>query len=311
MKYDGSFIKTEKILSALGLKGNPSGNNLYTNCPVHNDKTPSFSINVENGRWICFARCGGGNLLSLVKQVLGCSELEAHHWLIEQSESDSNYVYSLLKNDEKKNDLPVEVIDEDEIKYGILPDWFADRGFTIDDIIMWNLGYEYQTGALIIPCGNGFIRRFPPGNFKRYEYSTGFNRKFELFGLDRLLQNYETLESLVVTEGSLDTMWCVKYGFDSVAILGSYMSEHHFKKISQLNPEKVVLAFDNDDAGKKATRQAAQQNRGRLNLYYLQLPDGYNDVQEVSGPILQKLLTKIQPIQKLQLQQSGPFRRED
>ncbi|MFH1024119.1 MAG: CHC2 zinc finger domain-containing protein [Planctomycetota bacterium] len=31
-------------------------------CPFHEDKSPSFSVNLENGLWNCFAGCGGGDV---------------------------------------------------------------------------------------------------------------------------------------------------------------------------------------------------------------------------------------------------------
>ena len=31
-------------------------------CPFHDDRSPSFSFNVELDRWKCFAGCGGGRL---------------------------------------------------------------------------------------------------------------------------------------------------------------------------------------------------------------------------------------------------------
>lgn len=307
MRYHGVTINSEKLLSNLGLRGRPSGHNLYTSCPLHSDRTPSFAINIDNGSWICFSgpECGAGNLTLLVKKVIGCSELEAHQWLMEQSESDINYVKELL-NPSKEKDIPVEVID-DSLLNGDIPRWFLERGFDEDDIARWKIKFEPSTGSIIIPVGKGFIRRWPPGSFKRYEYSAGFNRKNELFGFNRLLEKSGSIESLMITEGSLDTMWAVKYGFDSVAILGAHMSEHQIKKIAQLNPQEVILAFDSDEAGRKVTISVAQQNRNRLNLYYLQLPTGYKDIQELSGPLLKQLMHHTKPISLLRLKQEGPF----
>lgn len=31
-------------------------------CPLHDDKNPSFEMNVESGSWICFASCGTGSI---------------------------------------------------------------------------------------------------------------------------------------------------------------------------------------------------------------------------------------------------------
>ena len=46
-------------------------------CPIHRDKTPSFSINKENGLWICRSGCGTGNLITLIMALEKCSFSEA------------------------------------------------------------------------------------------------------------------------------------------------------------------------------------------------------------------------------------------
>jgi hypothetical protein len=36
-------------------------------CPFHDDRHPSFSFNVDEDRWKCFAGCGGGRLSLLAR----------------------------------------------------------------------------------------------------------------------------------------------------------------------------------------------------------------------------------------------------
>lgn len=42
-------------------------------CPFHQEKTPSFSVNPENGLWHCFGCGKGGNLLQFVMAIEHCS----------------------------------------------------------------------------------------------------------------------------------------------------------------------------------------------------------------------------------------------
>ena len=62
----------EKVARAVGLEGESrqSGEIKFL-CPVHNDNTPSLSINPEKGAWKCHPCDAGGNawassLLSMV-----------------------------------------------------------------------------------------------------------------------------------------------------------------------------------------------------------------------------------------------------
>lgn len=46
-------------------------------CPFHNDRHPSFSVNLETGLWCCHAGCGGGNAFDFVMKRYGMTFLEA------------------------------------------------------------------------------------------------------------------------------------------------------------------------------------------------------------------------------------------
>jgi DNA primase len=52
-----------------GLKLERSGHEWKACCPFHADRSPSFSIYAGDRRWICFAGCGEGDVLDLVKRA--------------------------------------------------------------------------------------------------------------------------------------------------------------------------------------------------------------------------------------------------
>ena len=41
----------------------PTGNGAIGFCPFHDDRHPSFGVNVEENYWHCFAGCGGGSVI--------------------------------------------------------------------------------------------------------------------------------------------------------------------------------------------------------------------------------------------------------
>ena len=71
----------EHVLGTLGIDGRQSGDELVACCPLHDDRRPSFSINLSTGLWICHAGCGGGNLAKLVHRVKGTDVHQAKRWL--------------------------------------------------------------------------------------------------------------------------------------------------------------------------------------------------------------------------------------
>ena len=50
-------------------------------CPLHDDRKPSFSFNIDNGLWNCFSGCGSGNLYQLAERL----NMDNPHQYIESS----------------------------------------------------------------------------------------------------------------------------------------------------------------------------------------------------------------------------------
>jgi DNA primase len=46
-------------------------------CPFHDDKNPSFTINIEHGGWKCWAGCGSGDCFSFYQKMHGVSFVDA------------------------------------------------------------------------------------------------------------------------------------------------------------------------------------------------------------------------------------------
>jgi len=53
------------------------GKNYWALCPFHKEKTPSFSIDAENGLYHCFGCKEGGNVFSFLQKMEGVSFGEA------------------------------------------------------------------------------------------------------------------------------------------------------------------------------------------------------------------------------------------
>ena len=86
---------------------------------------------------------------------------------------------------------------------------------------------------------------------------------------------------MCITEGSLDAMWLNQLGYQAVALLGMQMSSVQEQLILQLPSKEIILALDNDEAGKKGRDYILKRLQGRINISYLKLPMGYKDVQDI------------------------------
>ena len=81
-----------------------------------------------------------------------------------------------------------------------------------------------------------------------------FNKRKNLFGLNYAKKS--KLGYLILVEGYMDAIALHQYGFDcAVASLGTSLTEDHAVLISRY-VEQVVLIYDGDEAGQRATRRA-------------------------------------------------------
>ena len=81
-----------------------------------------------------------------------------------------------------------------------------------------------------------------------------FNKRKNLFALN--LAKKTKLPYLILVEGYMDAVALHQYGFDcAVASLGTSLTEEHAVLLSRYT-ENVVLIYDGDEAGQRATRRA-------------------------------------------------------
>jgi DNA primase len=96
--------------------------------------------------------------------------------------------------------------------------------------------------------GERFDENYPGYTFENHNYLWNFHRVFK-----RLAGMSDPSSSLFVVEGFKACLWMVQAGYwNTVALMGSYISERQVQTLSLLNTT-VYLFLDNDEAGKRAT----------------------------------------------------------
>lgn len=64
--------KIEDVAARLGIELKKSGSRFVALCPIHNEKTPSFTIDIQKQVFYCHGCQKGGDLIKLVQYVLDC-----------------------------------------------------------------------------------------------------------------------------------------------------------------------------------------------------------------------------------------------
>jgi len=257
-------------------------------CPFHDDAHASCSINVDKGMWICFRGCGQGSLRSFIQRFLGFDNSALSKYLDERE-----FSFDINMFDEE---LPPETDNLPEVespfKHGYVPEWIFDRGFNKKVLKQWDCGIDSDNN-LVIPIKDresrlvGWVTR-QYDREPKYLYSKGLKKSKVLFGEF----NIEPCSFVCITEGTLDTMWLAQHGYNSVAILGAIMSNSQQEAVLKLPTDELVLCLDNDDAGRIGTDRIMSCISKRFVVSYIQLPNGYKDVQDVRDETLLSAIIK-------------------
>ena len=108
-----------------------------------------------------------------------------------------------------------------------------------------------------------------------------FDKSKTLFALDKARSNISNADCAVVVEGYFDAIALHEAGMkNAVASLGTAFTQSQLKQLLRFTPSKqVILNFDADNAGNKATERAIKEVEdlvygGVVQLRILNLPDG-------------------------------------
>lgn len=250
-------LDVERVITELGIDVKKSrGKEISAHCPFHDDRHPSFSINRETGAWICYSRCGGGGILELVARVLGLNNKDSRKWLADRGQP-SGRAGDKVKQGKGKaaqtraapKKSAVNPCPPFDIKN--LPTWILDRGFSAEILTKYQCGTSYFYDALVIPVlqSHALIYRRAPGREPKYKYTEDFKAHSTLYGLPDVEIGEDG--SIILVEGPLDCLWLRQHGYhNSLAIMGgNTVGMAQRKIIKELEPKRVILAYDNDEAG--------------------------------------------------------------
>ncbi|MBF0342776.1 MAG: toprim domain-containing protein [Nitrospirae bacterium] len=259
----------QAILSALtpnfvygNLSNTKSGTDGWYNCscPLHDDRHNSFGYNENTLGWICHAGCGKGDvfdyyaittnmtfkdiLLDLGKQLgIKFPALKTEYSPIEHSTIDT-YVANLNNN------------------YEIIQ-YLNNRGINTDTIKKYKIGYDSKKRRITIPIYDEAgsvvnIRLYSPKKTPKMINYTKDNESYgspaRLFGLQELKES----KLVILCEGEWDRLLCLQQtGLTTITGTGgagTWLSEWN----EYFRGKDVIIAYDNDDAGRKGTLKIAQ-----------------------------------------------------
>lgn len=287
-----------------------SPNNLMVSCISHADgaeRRPSCGISTDEsygrkgkvypaGMVNCFT-CGyKADFPTFISNCFGHNDQGylGFKWLTE------NFVSLEIENrpplnidlGEKEVQLDEEVyVTEEELqKYRFIHPYMYKRKLTDRVIEYFDVGYDAETSSLTFPVHDlqGIVRFIQ----RRHVHSKFFNNPEGaykgrlLYGAYRANMNVQNSEEIWVCESIIDalTVWG-QLGIPAVALMQALPTIEQLELIEQLPKRKIVLALDNDEAGRKGEKKIQAGVKTKL-LYKFQFPHTFKDVNSLSQDIL-------------------------
>ncbi len=275
--------------------------NYHCRCPfpAHNDKNPSFSVNVKDNYFQCFGCGKAGDSIAFVSEMLGFEPIEsakriAHDFNISiyskqsTTEHSTNDKVVRQKDLESKSiDVTVKVPDAESVArlQGYvkrcledveLTNFFTKRGLSKETIKRFCLGYDKEKDVVIMPYNKQltyYCSRCVQGKeFKKP--STEQAGAEPIFNANAL----NATSPIFVVESIICAMSIAQCGGVAVA-LGGVQSSRLIDCLVQKECElPLIIALDNDKAGKEATKKLCEQ-LSKLDFPYMccNIADGEKD----------------------------------
>jgi len=299
--------------------------NLSARCPFpdHNDHSPSFAININNGLWKCHGCNRSGNLATLLRglgvsrsrvdQLIGpAAPLIQKRQRREQQKKRRRFIGS--------DPFLAEVTIPESVLgvYDWRPDGLVEQGFDPKLLRELEIGYDREKDRITFPIrdvygnlvgvsgrstlhdvqprylvyrgrrktdkglvgsdfGPGFDDLFPTYEIKSHKYPWNAHRVYQL------LETSD--EPVIVVEGFKGCIWLLQHGYwNTVATMGSSMSQEQYDLICRMSGSGVVLFYDNDFAGIKGMKSIGKWlSRTVVNVKVWALPAWAQQPDDLNG----------------------------
>lgn len=273
-----------------GLRGlKHRGDEIQACSPFRDESNPSFGVNLDTGMFNDFGGDGyykNGNLVKLLAFLSDTDELAIEDYLLTKY---GRYLADISEFNLTIDLNPKEVvkrIDKEELdKYMYRHKYLSSRGISEKVQRAFQVGYDRDSKAVAFVWhnykGEPLNIKFRSVNRKSFWYLPDGDRiRNNLYGL-HMATKYKA-KSVVITESEIDTLYLWSNKIPSIA-LGSANISYNQKKILRHSAiEEIVLALDNDSAGRLASKKVRDAMLKHKKISKFPIPEKSKDVNEIS-----------------------------
>lgn len=262
-------LQLREVLQSIGVKiMSETSTDFLCLCPFHSNRsTPSFALSYSKGLYICYnPSCDAkGNLKDLIVKVGDVNEFQAIRMIaaldkqrVEHFDEELSRMLDVEPDfvafpEETLVKLYNELLGNEKAK-----SYFESRGINFESIAHFSLGYSENMGMVTVPVHSptgipvGIVGRSIEG--KTFKNSTNLPRSKTMFNIHRAKR---ASEKIIVVESCFDAIRVHQAGFPNVvATLGGHISKENLANLNKY-ASVIILATDNDEAGRKLGLQIA------------------------------------------------------
>lgn len=255
-----------------------------TLCPLHPEKHPSFSVNLETGLYNCFSNCGGGDAIRFIEKLYSLSFKEA----LGKIKADEGITDTKTPKAAKKTSTTppkksvfltadqIGTLHRQLIKNEEALNLFMGKyGLGLPTIEKYLIGYQNE--RFVIPI------EVEPGKWTFKEHK-GLQLKGSHVSLYPSAVIKEGLP-YIVAEGEFKALVLIQHGFQAASGTGG---ANTWKKEwnARLANLDVIIAYDNDEKGRLGAQKVAESLSGTAkSVKTIQWPamlDGSKDRKDVT-----------------------------
>lgn len=282
------------------------GSQLYGLCPLHKEKTPSFTVNEDTQEWFCHGCNQGGSAVEFLMLYYDITSETAQY----VAEYYSQHKKLPFPTEEEVEEQHRELMSRpSEIEH------LEEFGITEETLVKYKIGFENNRITIPIRNKNGAIlneRKYLPEH-RRVKGSKS-PKCINIKGLGGLRYfPYENLtkgDTIYIVEGEKDCLAAISQGYNTVTGTGG--SNIPTREIAMFKDKKVYLMLDNDSVGSASTVKYVKLLRDiAAELYTVKLPRkdyaatykamGHIDLAEYTQSVdsQERLLTKVSTSEEL------------
>ena len=231
--------------------------------PFRNEAHPSFAVNIENGLWIDSGADNEewrkGNFVTLLSWLREETAQETIDYLVERYAPFNVDVETLeLDLNLTLDEAPPKVFKREEYDHLLTEsEYLNGRGIAPKIQKKLQTGHDDKYNAVAFPWHNKHGEvvniKFRSVKDKYFWYADGQAIKYHVYGLF-LVRKLEK-EVVFVVESEVDALYLWSLGFPAIALGRAGMSETQKSLILNAGIKTLVIATDNDKAGRRAVLQ--------------------------------------------------------